>query len=216
MRSTTCSGAPCSETTRTAVQLRSILYGGRRNCGRHFASRLLCPVSARSGGGGQGNESGDLPLKSDRRRLIRASLLVSFGVIGAIVLLVTLVPERYTSHIPNKWTRLSILTCFIFWYLWASYRKLHASFQFWTIYVIMFLFHLFAVGHLFRIYPGGISMVTFAVVGVADFVFMGLIIRWFLGVWPNEVSLRIGNREGSKRRPLNFMREPCSVFVLCL
>ena len=59
-------------------------------------------------------------------------------------------------------------------------------------------------------------MVTFAVVGVADFVFMGLIIRWFLGVWPNEVSLRIGNREGSKRRPLNFMREPCSVLALCL
>jgi hypothetical protein len=133
-------------------------------------------------------------MNSDRKRLVVTALVVVVGLVGAFFLFPMLVPERYAAQIQTKWVRFTIDSGFIFWYLLASYRKLYRSYQFWIIYIMVFLAHVLAVGHLFRIYADGISLVTFAAIGAADFLLLALIIRVTLGVWPNHVSLDIGRR----------------------
>jgi hypothetical protein len=134
-------------------------------------------------------------MSGDRKRLVLTALAVVVGLVGAFFLFRMLVPEHYAAQVQGKWVRFAIESGFIFWYLLASYRKLYRSYQFWMVYGMVCLVHIFAVGHLFQMYPGGKSLVTFGAIAVADFVLMGLIIHWTLGVWPNHVSLDIGRRD---------------------
>jgi hypothetical protein len=140
-------------------------------------------------------------MKNDRSRLLTTSLVVAAGIIIVIFIYADLVPSRYTGRIDGKWIRFSIESGFFFWYLLASYRKLRRSIQFWTLYLIVFSFHVAAVGHLYAAYSGGISTITFVSICMAEFVFMGLIIRWFLKVWPSRADLTIGHRDRSRSSP---------------
>jgi hypothetical protein len=111
-----------------------------------------------------------------------------------------LVPKRYATHIQGKWVRFTLDSGFIFWYLLASYRKLYTSYRFWIIYGMVCLTHILLVGRLFRMYSGGISLVSIAAIGAADFLLLAFIIRVTLGVWPNHVSLDIGRKDHAPSR----------------
>lgn len=134
---------------------------------------------------------------SDRNRLILTAFAVAAILTGGILLIVSVVPPSYLNRFQAKWIRFGGVTIFFVWYTLRAYWKLRRRVSFWTIYILVLVIHIWGLGHFF-FHGNGVSTVTFAVAGAAEFGCMGLVIYWTLGRWPDDVNLNIGRRRTSE------------------
>ena len=131
------------------------------------------------------------PLKTprnDKARLILVSLVVAIVIAAAIAISVWVLPPRYTERTQLKWVEFVAVNALLATYELRAYRKLRKSLSFWSIFLGVFLVYLIGLGYFF--YAGnGVSMVTLALAGGAEFASMACVIYWILDVGPDSVSL---------------------------
>jgi cation transport ATPase len=133
-----------------------------------------------------------VPIKNDKLRLVLTSAVIAACILIGLVL-VEFAPTGQRSALPQpKWVRFILVSTFMFWYIFASYRSLHRSIRFWAAYAMTLVFHVLVVGHFFSIYVGGTSTMTLVLSCIGELVFMMIIMHWALGASANRVDLTIG------------------------
>jgi hypothetical protein len=134
---------------------------------------------------------------TDRNRLLLTAFVLAAMLTGCILLIVSVVPPRFLNRLQTKWIRFGVVTVFFVCYTLKAYWKLRRRVSFWAIYILVLVIHIWGWGHFF-FYGNGVSTVTFAVAGAAEFGCMGLVIYWTLGIWPDNVNLNLGRRRAGE------------------
>ena len=104
--------------------------------------------------------------------------------IGVVIAVgVWIVPRRFTNRAHLKWVEFGIVSAFLATYDLKAYWKLRRSFIFWSIFLGVFFIYLLGLGYFFFV-ENGVSMLTLALAGGAEFACLACAIYWILDVSP--------------------------------